>query len=457
VFADLDQLRQRLREVGPRLYVGAGEAGPAFAGSQQAVLVLGPPRSGKTTSLVVPNVLGWPGPVVSTSTKPDVLAATVGARRQLGRCWLFDPSGSTEAPEGVDVLRWSPVAAAGRWEDALLTARAMVGAARPGQSWGEAAHWTERAEALLAPLLHAAALNGAAIDAVVRWVLRRDLGAARATLAGHGATMAVDVLAGLAATEEREMSGIWSTAAGVLAAYRSLAALAAGQHPNAELTELSRSGDTVYICAPARAQALVAPIVVAFLEQVRAGAFREAAVGSGCLPVLLALDEVANVAPIPDLPALVSEGGGQGVITLACLQDLSQARHRWGRQADGFLSLFGTKVILGGIADMSTLEQVSRLGGEVDVARRSVSRGPWWGPGRGAPTTSWSPHRQRRLPVDALSQLPPGRAVVVSGWSRPGVVWLPPWWQVECFARRQRPMAPSVGLPPPAPRPQLNG
>ena len=53
--------------------------------------------------------------------------------------------------------------------------------------------------------------------------------------------------------------------------------------------------------------------------------------GSAGPPTLLALDEVANIAPIPDLPAMVSEGAGQGLLVLACLQDLSQARVRWGR------------------------------------------------------------------------------------------------------------------------------
>ena len=70
---------------------------------------------------------------------------------------------------------------------------------------------------------------------------------------------------------------------------------------------------------------------------------------------------------------MVSEGGSQGLLTLACLQDLSQARQRWGRAADGFLSLFGTKLVLPGIGDLDTLELVSRLGGEVDVPARSVS------------------------------------------------------------------------------------
>jgi hypothetical protein len=40
-----------------RLVVGARPDGLVVAGSQQAVLVLGPPRSGKTSALVVPRVL----------------------------------------------------------------------------------------------------------------------------------------------------------------------------------------------------------------------------------------------------------------------------------------------------------------------------------------------------------------------------------------------------------------
>ena len=111
-------------------------------------------------------------------------------------------------------MRWSPVGACGDWEHALLTARAMVGAARPGGQVGEASHWTERAEALLAPLLHAAALTDAGMTQVVRWVNRHDLDTALAALSVAGADLAGDVLTGLAATEDRELSGIWSTTAG---------------------------------------------------------------------------------------------------------------------------------------------------------------------------------------------------------------------------------------------------
>ncbi len=423
--------RRRLAGAGCPLYLGAGSGGPVLAPPEQAVLVLGPPRSGKTTSLVIPNVLGAAGPVVSTSTKPDVLDATCDPRSRMGRCWLFDFSGEVQPPPGVTVMRWCPVLACRDWDTSLLTARVMARAARPGGFVGEAAHWTERAEALLAPLLHAAAHDGSGMAQVVRWVNRHDLDSALALLSLADADLAGDILTGLAATDNRELSGIWSTAAGMLAAYRSRAALDSTKDPNFDPASLAGSTDTVYICSPARHQQLAAPIVVALLEQIRAAAYSASAATthggrSPAHPLLLALDEAANIAPMPDLPALVAEGGSQGVLTLACFQDLSQARVRWGTASEGFLSLFGVKVVLPGIGDLRTLELVSRLAGDGDVPVRSVSRRPWWTGRHGGRTVSWTTRRQPRLPVEAVAQLPAGTAVVIQGRRPPELLGLTP-------------------------------
>lgn len=424
------ELQDLMVAAGGRLYAGAAPGGVVLAGPQHAMLVLGPPRSGKTTTLAVPNVVLAPGPVVVTSTKADILVASLAARRRVGDCWLLDPTGSVEAPPGVRPIRWSPVAAARTWDESLVTARALTGAARPAGRSGDSAHWIERAEALLAPLLHAAHLSGAGMETALGWVLRQDPDPASALLATQGVRLGMDVLAGIAMTDPREQSGIWSTAAGVLAAYRSERVLDRSHPVNFDPGALAGSCDTVYVCAPARHQDLVAPLIVAFLEQVRAGGYEawSAAPPGGRRPLTLVLDELANIAPVPDLPAMVSEGGGQGVLTVGFLQDLSQARSRWGPAADGFLSLFGTKLVLPGIADMATLDLVSRLGGEIDVPTSSVSQSPWWAPGRGAPTVTWSPHRQRRLPLDTVSQQPPGTALLLSGAEPAARVRLPPWW-----------------------------
>ena len=144
------------------IYLGIGQGGWAWAGPERSTLVLGPSRSGKTSAIVIPNVLAAPGAVVSTSTKPDVLRLTGPARTDTGWAMLFDPSGSIEPLDGVVRIGWSPLNAARDWDGALSMADAMVHANRRGNRGARASsddHWTERATSLLAPILHGAALE----------------------------------------------------------------------------------------------------------------------------------------------------------------------------------------------------------------------------------------------------------------------------------------------------------
>ena len=443
----LADLRARVAYAGSPLYLGAGTNGPAFGAPQQGMLVLGPPRSGKTTSLVVPNVLLAPGAVVSTSTKPEVLVATMAERMKMGRCWLFDPTGTTPAPPGVTQLRWSPVPECGDWEMALRTTRAMSNAARPTGYLGESAHWIERAEALLAPLMHAAALSDSGMETVVGWVNRRDLDVPKTVLERQGAELGADILTGIQMTEDRELSGIFSTASGVLSAYRSGRALAQTQEPNFDPAAFASTADSVFICAPARDQALSAPLVVGLIEQIRAGAYERAntAYRTGQWPgppVALLLDEASNTAPLPDLPSIVSEGGSQGLVTMACFQDLSQARGRWGPAADGFPTLFGANVVLGGIKDLRTLDLISRVAGEGEFPHNSVTRRPL--PiGRRHPSVTYSTRRQPLLPVNEIEQLPRGRAILLNGAQPPTVLALTPWFRTSPFMEAR----PALELP----------
>ncbi len=214
------------------------------------------------------------------------------------------------------------------------------------------------------------------------------------------------------ATDPREQSGIWSTTSGVLAAYRTEGALASTRMAPLNLEEFCGGPHTLYVCSTGRRQHQFAPLVVGTIGDVRDAAYARARDDVGGPPTLLALDEIANIAPIPDLPAMVSEGAGQGLLVLACLQDLSQARVRWGQAADGFLSLFGTTVVLRGIADTSTLRDISALAGDREVQTATVSQAvDRWG--RIRPSTSVGSARQPRLPVDAVARGAPGRALVL--------------------------------------------
>ena len=440
-----ERVRAQSQRLGGGAYLGLAPGGGwVTADPEHAVMVLGPPRSGKTSMIVIPSILAAPGAVISTATKPDVMDATWRARSEVGEVWLFDPCGErSDWPSGIRRLSWSPVAAAQTWDGALIMARAMAAASTPAKGATNEHHWRERSTALLAPLLHAANLTERPIAEVLRWVLRGDLDAAAKTLEAQGADIAADVLAGIKKTDERERSSILSATAGVLAAYNADATRRNAAHPNFDPDQFAASTDTIYITAPAHKQALCAPLVVGLLEQIRHATYKHApdAIREARPPVYLCLDEVANIAPIHDLPALVSEAGGQRLHVMACLQDLSQARKRWGENtADGFLSLFQTKLILNGIADPKTLDAISLCLGEYDRQLVSHTLGrsetkELLEPRRPTETESVTYHtqRQRTLSPGEIARLPPGRALHLQG-TRWGLIRTTAWHRTEPWA-----------------------
>jgi len=157
-------------------------------------------------------------------------------------------------------------------------------------------------------------------------------------------------------------------------------------------------------------------------------------------PVLFALDEAANIAPLPDLPALCSEAGGQGVQIMPVFQDLSQARQRWGQEGEGLLSLLSSFVVLPGIRDRQSLELISMVIGDwdrpvetvSDGRSESISGGGLFGGGtRTTGTTagtSWTTRRERIMDPAQIAQLAGGQALAIVG-SEWGQMQLAMWDQ----------------------------
>ncbi|MHB1891433.1 MAG: type IV secretory system conjugative DNA transfer family protein [Acidimicrobiales bacterium] len=448
------------------IYLGAAQGGMAFAPQSTSVAALGPTRTGKTSCVVVPAVLAAPGAVASTSTKTDVLELTYRARMHNGPCFLYDPTGTTSAPPGVELLHWSPLAACRTWSGASFTATNMAAAARAAPNapyskggHGNDPHWVERATAMLAVLMHAAASADLQMATVVSWVDTRRAAPGFEILEGarlEGTELdklASDLMTGLASTEQRELSGIWSTTSELLTAYRTREALDSTVGADFDPRGFLDARGTLYVCATGRHQAFAAPMVIGLLNELTSAAYarfasspartRESIVSA---PLLLALDEAANIAPLPDLPAIVSEGGGQGVVVLACLQDLSQAEQRWGLDTTGFLAKFTTTVMLPGIRHVPTLQAVSTLAGEVEVLSRSVTTasppGGWRRAGWGDIARRLSGHPYQtsvttssvfrpRLPVDVIARGRPGHALVLGDGARIGEISLTPWYATE--------------------------
>jgi type IV secretory pathway TraG/TraD family ATPase VirD4 len=388
------------------IYFGRGVNGDATSGAQRSTLVLGPSRSGKTSSIVLPNLLMTNASCIVTSTKSDVVSRMASARQD-GATLLFDPSGTVRTPPNVHRIGYSPLRQSFSWDGAILASRSLIDIARRGRGDRSDDHWTERAGALVAPLLHACALRGETLGELASRVDERRCDDIVHELSErHGDHHpSVSLLRGVLATEDRERSSIWSTTSGLFAGVRTDAARASSREAPLDIDAFLSGPHQLHIVAPSRHQAVTTPLVVGLIEEVVHATYDRHEDGAR---LLLALDELANVAPLPRLASIVSEGGGQGVLTLARLQDLSQARSRWGTSAEGFLSLFPTTVVLPGIADRQTLEMLRHLAGRTLMPTPTLQYGPRGK--RAGRSTSWV-ERDRA----SMSELARGRAGYAMG------------------------------------------
>jgi type IV secretion system protein VirD4 len=410
-YGEMMQQRWRVRDVDWCMHLGRTGTHWMVTSPQGHALAIAPPRSagGKTSSVIIPEIIFAGGPVVSTSTKPDVVRATAVARAPFGRVWCYAPDGSTPIPPGLTQLRWSPLSGAEDWGVAIRTATSMTKTLSTVSLEG-GDHWKDRATDLLAPVFHWAALRGLpmrqARDAVAGllapvsmegkrqpfgWTIRKELqrlGADRA---------AVAVLGNIMSTPDREVGSIISAAMRALQVYQLPGAIASTEQPNFDPAEFVKGGygggygakSTVYILSSNEDQEITAPLVVAFLGQIRQAAYslhREdqrarmsgADMPNSPPPTVFALDEMYGIAPIPDLANMLSEGGSQGVLVMGAVQDLALVKDRWKTAGDSFLTLFGDVLVFPGIRHRETLEAVSTLFGDRDrsIATQSVAQGP---------------------------------------------------------------------------------
>src|SRR5262249_50107883 len=136
-------------------------------------------------------------------------------------------------------------------------------------------------------------------------------------------------------------------------------------------------------------------------------------------PLLMALDEVTQICPVP-LPLWMADSAGKGILIVAVCHGLAQLQARWDKSgAPAIWDTAGIKVILGGVTDADTLDALSRLCGEVALRTRARTR---YEDGRQGQTVSYK--SVRVLPPELLRTLPEWRALVLRTNLSPAIVRL---------------------------------
>ena len=412
-------------------------------GDRGSVAVIGPSRSGKTVN-VISGLLDWDGPAVVVSVKRDLIDATRAARSANGETRVFDPSGVSGLPT-AGLARWTPLRAASTPRGAQKAATSLAASIPRSGVDGGADYWVKQAEILLTGLLGAAALdrNLTMVD-VAEWVfsksipakgepneivdllkIAKDYGYPSEREAAGAAMLQLDAIWNL---DERVRSSVYATVQTVVQAWldpavEASAVLDKHQPSFVDLAWLSNpdKANTLYLVAPLDDQKRLAPVLGGLLGDLKDQAYQADIAGNGLdRPLLMVVDEAGNM-PLAWLPEVAATCAGIGILLVTIWQSKAQLDAAYGRLADSVLTNHLTKVVFSGCSDPATLDYVSRLLGDEDVAapldvlrprRRAPAQRVRVDPPRGAhpvpPPPPSATRRGRAHPRHPSAGAPPG-------------------------------------------------
>ncbi|MDX3579674.1 type IV secretory system conjugative DNA transfer family protein [Streptomyces sp. FL07-04A] len=276
------------------------------------------------------------GPALVLTSDPALWQDTKDGRAKLGPVHLYDPAHRCDTPAR---LHWSPIAGCEDRTTAGSRAAALLTPVRPTARLDQAV--AETAEILLRSYLHAAAVDGRTVRHVHRWSQGAGVQEAVRTLrtspkAAPGA--AGELEAALTAHPERRdiAQELTARALSALSTVNIREACTPNRTDALALDSFVDEGGTLYVLGESLedprtspgAMPLLTALVSSVVERGRRMAERSS---SGRLdpPLTLVLDDVAAVAPIPQLPELLAAGPDRGLPTLALLRSREQARARW--------------------------------------------------------------------------------------------------------------------------------
>ncbi|MGR4850307.1 TraM recognition domain-containing protein [Streptomyces sp. LARHCF252] len=321
---------------GPTATVPAAPASPFAqerAGGWEKILVA--PRETRQAT-AAQAVRDAEGPALVVTSNPALWHDTKDARAKLGPTHLYDPTHLCDTPSR---LHWSPTAGCEDKATATARATALLTPVRPTAKLDQAL--SDTAEILLRSYLHAAAIDGRTIRHVHRWSQGTQIQDAVRILRTNpkAAPGSAGELEGAltAHPERRDMAQQLTTRAlTALSTVNIREACTPNRSDALALDSFVHEGGTLYVVGESiedprtkpGAMPLLTALVSSVVERGRHMAERSS---SGRLdpPMTLVLDDVAAVAPLPQLPELLATGADRGMPTLALLRSREQGRARW--------------------------------------------------------------------------------------------------------------------------------
>ncbi|MBJ3807032.1 type VI secretion protein [Streptomyces flavofungini] len=297
-------------------------------------LVLGTPETRRP--LAAQAIADAESAALIITSDPTLWEETKDARAKLGPVLVYDPSHLCDTPAR---LHWPPTTGCEDNQTAAHRASSLLAPIRPSAKLDTAV--ADTAETLLRSFLHAAAIDGRNIKHVHRWAQGTQVQDAVRVLRTHPKAApgaAGELESALTAHTERRDIAQELTARALAALFTVNVRESCTPNRTDALTldSFIDEGGTLFVVGEAiedpktnpGAMPLLTALASSVVEHGRRMAERSS---SGRLdpPITLVLDDVAAVAPLPQLPELLATGPERGMPTLALLRSREQGRARW--------------------------------------------------------------------------------------------------------------------------------
>lgn len=399
------------------------------------VCIFGPGR-GKTSSQVVRKMIEAPGAAVMTSNKidgiPEVLAARAGVET-----FVFDPQDLTGGLGAPHAFRFNPLSQVRTLVEARELAAIFEASTRRESDRGGDSQFDTAGRNLLAAFFFAAAITKQPLGTVFAWLSRMDGREAIGILRDNGAGNAAESMQGVLNWPEKTRGSAFATAQRMAATLEddSLVRWTRDDEEGVRVFDPDAfvQGRGTLVLASKEGEGSGGALVAALVRAVCKAAEHRARANGGRLavPLVIELDECANIVRWPELPSLYSFYGSLGIVVTSYFQSRAQGSNAFGES--GMKTLWdsaGIRIYGGGSGDEAWLRELSSLIGEYDAQTHSKSYG------RGGSSRSTQTQRRPRLDVASLAKLPEWQAVVFSGKANPIVMQLVPWWRDKPLAAR---------------------
>lgn len=408
---------------------------PRYADWRQTGVIVMGPGAGKTTGFAIPMALDAPGVVFATTNKRDLPDALRGSRP--GAVHVFDPQrivSKDTPPFRIDFNKYvTDEVRAHKLAKVWMDASTPLGAKKD-------AYFDSAGPNLLAGHLLACAVAGLPISQVFLWLMDSQERKSVKILEAAGYHLPAKALEGVYFAPEEQRGGVFGTAAEMVSFLNNSRVLAwlestgpDDDRPVFSPEHFVRSKNETMIAVSKEGIGSTGPLTASLTVWVMDAAEELADAsphGRLRIPLVVILDEVANVCRMKDLPDLMSHYGSRGLSTWPILQNFAQGSRVWGE--DGMRQMWGAaniRIVGSGQADEKFLKEFSAIIGSHLVQEYSSNSSS--GRTGGGYSRTISQKERPVLDVDDLAALEPGECVVHSSGDRAFLALTIPYYERE--------------------------